>query len=253
MLKIHPSFNHFEKELHQIIEKFDTTGELFVEGKRNRIKLFKINDLTISVKSFKKPHFVNQIIYRFFRKSKAQRSFEYATKLTELYIGTPQPIAYYEEISFLGLKKSFYMCQHITDVFEYRELVQNPNIDNHEKILRQFTNFCVQMHKAGIEFKDHSPGNTLIKDNKDNTYSFYLVDLNRMNFHEVFSFEKRMKNLSRLTPKKDMVAVMSNEYAKLYNESENKVFDKLWNETQQFQERFFRKKRIKKTLKFWKK
>ncbi|MEG0917666.1 MAG: lipopolysaccharide kinase InaA family protein, partial [Myroides sp.] len=135
-----------------------------------------------------------------------------------------------------------------------RDLVQNPDLENHEEILRAFTVFCYKLHEAGVEFKDHSPGNTLIKINSDNSYSFYLVDLNRMKFHTQMSFEQRMYNLRRLTPKKEMIAIMANEYAKLYTQkSEQEIFNLLWNLTSEFQMKFHRKQKLKKQIKFWKK
>ncbi|MCY1449589.1 hypothetical protein D9M71_663390 [compost metagenome] len=135
----------------------------------------------------------------------------------------------------------------------YRELVEIPDYPDRENILRQFTKFSFELHEKGIEFIDHSPGNTLIKKNSEGTYDFFLVDLNRMEFHSQLTFEQRMHNLRRLTPLKEMVAVMSNEYAKFYEESEQKIFDTLWKYTADFQEQFYRKKRLKKKLKFWKK
>ena len=74
-----------------------------------------------------------------------------------------------------------------------------------------------------------------------------------MNFHDSMSFELRMKNLSRLTPKKEMVAIMSSEYAKISSENEDLVFATMWKFTEEFQYRFHRKMRLKKKLKFWKK
>jgi hypothetical protein len=74
-----------------------------------------------------------------------------------------------------------------------------------------------------------------------------------MKFHENIDFETRMKNLSRLTPDKEMVRVMSNEYAKMYEQNENTIFITLWGYTERFQEHYYRKKRMKKILKFWKK
>jgi hypothetical protein len=65
------------------------------------------------------------------------------------------------------------------------------------------------------------------------------------------SFEVRMKNLCRLTPKEEMVVVMSKEYSKLSGESELLIFETLWKMTADFQEQFHRKKRLKKKLKFW--
>jgi hypothetical protein len=62
-----------------------------------------------------------------------------------------------------------------------------------------------------------------------------------------------MKNLSHLTPKKEMIAVMSNEYSKLYPaQTEAEIFEKMWFYTNDFQERFAQKRCLKKTLKFWK-
>lgn len=252
MLKINPKFNHLQSEITKSIEKYNTSGELLVAGKRNSIKLFSTSEVTLNIKSFKKPHLFNQIIYGYIRKSKARRSFEYASILAEKQIGTPEPIAYQENKNIFGLKDSYYVCEHINCDLTYKELVES-NYPDGENILRQFIHFSYKLHQNGIEFKDHSPGNTLILDKKNGTYDFYLVDLNRMNFHETMSFETRMKNLSRLTPKKEMVEVMSNEYAKLSGENETLVFEAMWRFTSEFQYRFFRKKRLKKKFLFWKK
>jgi len=245
-------FRSLQKEIDTIFFDYDISGDFFVKGKRNSIKIFKVGEEIVNVKSFKIPFFINRIIYHYFRKSKARRSFEFALKLEELKIGTPQPIAYFEEYTFLGLSKSYYASRHLDCDLTYRELVETDYPDG-ENILRQFTQFTYTMHEHGIEFKDHTPGNTLIKNLGNGKYAFYLVDLNRMSFHNSMSFQARMKNLSKITPKKDMVVIMSNEYAKLYGKEEQEVFDLMWKFTQHFQYRFNRKKRIKKKIKFWKK
>ncbi|REH01111.1 lipopolysaccharide kinase InaA family protein [Flavobacterium aquicola] len=250
--KFEPSFLNKSQEIENIINKFSNTGEVFIEGKRNVIKLFEFDGMTINIKSFKIPNLINKIAYRYFRKSKARRSFEYATRLLENGIGTPQPIAYLENYNWLGLKDSYYACEHLQCDLTFRELLELSDYPDHEIILRQFTRFSYDLHQKGIEFKDHSPGNTLIKKNADGHYDFFLVDLNRMNFHEKMSFDLRMKNLCRLTPVKDMVKVMSNEYAKISGEFEDLIFETLWSKTAKFQEKFYRKKRLKKKLKFWK-
>ncbi|WCM43020.1 lipopolysaccharide kinase InaA family protein [Flavobacterium sp. CBA20B-1] len=251
---VHQIFKRYKAEIGKIIENFEITGDLFVKGSRNTIKTFQLSDLVLNIKAFKKPNLLNAFVYRFIRASKANRSYEYALKLLDKNIGTPQPIAFAEEHLGLGLGKSFYVCEHIVTEYTYRDLVQNPSLENHEEILRAFTRFCYQLHQAGVEFKDHSPGNTLIKINDDQTYSFYLVDLNRMRFHSELPFEQRMYNLRRLTPKMDMIAVMANEYAKLYTQkTETEIFELLWELTSGFQEKFHRKQRLKKRIKFWKK
>lgn len=235
-----------------LISNFQTKGVLFGDGKRNKIRLFEVEGKTINIKSFKIPNLVNKIAYKYFRKSKAKRSFEYANKLLENGIGTPEPIAYFENFDVLGIKDSYYVSEHLQCDLTYRELVEIPDYPDHDTILRQFTRFSYSLHQKGIEFMDHSPGNTLIKKMADGNYEFFLVDLNRMQFHESMPFEVRMKNLCRLTPHKEMVAVMSNEYAKISGESEELIFETIWKMTEDFQYRFHRKKRLKKKLKFWK-
>ena len=241
-----------EKKIRSFIADFCSSGKLFGNGDRNTIKLFRLNGKTINIKSFKIPNLINKIAYKYFRKSKARRSYEYATILLEKGIGTPQPVAFLENYNWIGLKDSYYVSEHLETELTFRELVEIPGYPDHENILRQFTKFSFDLHERGIEFLDHSPGNTLIKKISENQYQFFLVDLNRMNFHDAMDFDQRMKNLSRLTPKKDMIAIMSDEYSKHYTQTYALIFEKMWQATTQFQEKFARKHRLKKKLKFWK-
>jgi len=252
--KVSPLFENNTVSILDKIKTFNSSGELFGNGDRNKIKLFDLNEKRINIKSFKIPNIVNKIAYKYFRKSKAKRSFEFATILLEKNIGTPQPIAFLENFNLIGLRDSYYVSEHLVTELTYRELVEVPDYPDHDAILRQFTKFTFDLHEKGVEFLDHSPGNTLIKKASENQYEFFLVDLNRMNFHDSMSFEQRMNNFSRLTPQKGMIAIMSNEYSKFYKDkTEAEIFEKMWQATSDFQEAFAKKKRLKKKLKFWKK
>ncbi len=248
---IEEKFTTITAQLDSGIINFETTGTPFGNQDRNSLKLFKIKDKILNVKSFKIPNIINQIAYRFFRKSKAQRSFEYANELLKLEIGTPQPIAYYEFKTPLLFKQSYYISEQLECDITYRELTKDLNYPNHENILRAFTRFTYDLHEKNVNFLDHSPGNTLIKKSED-SYHFYLVDLNRMKFKPM-DFETRIKNFAKLTTHESMVKVMSDEYSKCCNEPYEKVFNLMWSSTQAFQEKYYRKKRLKKKLKFWKK
>jgi hypothetical protein len=241
----------FNDQISSFISNFDNEGLLLNNGERNVIKTKKIGGVTVNVKSFKEPNIVNKIVYRFFRKSKAQRSFEYAKKLTVLNVGTPLPLAYFEFCTLFSFKNSFYISEQIYCDLTYRELTTNFEYPDYENILRAFTKFTFNLHEKGIHFLDHSPGNTLIK-KTDNGYLFFLVDLNRMEFKPL-DFKTRIKNFSRLTIHKSMIKIMSDEYAQLFGEDYTKVFNLMWRETEDFQNRYYRKKRLKKHIKFWKK
>lgn len=243
-------FQVLEEQVFEILENFEDRGKLFGNGVRNKIKIFDLEGQEINVKSFKIPNLVNKVAYRFFRKSKAERSFEYAHQLLSRGIGTPYPIAYAEEKPGLFFNRSFYISEHLGCDLTYRKLVENSEFPEWEEILRAFTRFTFDLHEKNILFLDHSPGNTLIRLNNGD-YQFFLVDLNRMNFKNL-SFEERMKNFSRLTPKKEMIAIMASEYSRLIRKPEAEVYEKMWFFTNEFQRKFQRKKEIKKKLKFWK-
>ena len=157
-----------KKELVNIVSKFEIEGELFVKGSRNTIKLFTINGLILNIKSFKKPGFVKKIIYKYFRPSKAKRSFEYGNRLLEKGFLTPKPIGYVENFDLIGLKESYFCCEHLENSFTIGTVFMNNSFENREQILRGFTYFFYKMHESGIEFLDNSLGNTLIKFENNN-------------------------------------------------------------------------------------
>ena len=239
-------YKSFEKDIDNFIKSFDSINSqgYLIKDARNKLKIFQVKDIKINVKSFKTPNIINQIIYGFFRKSKAKRSFENANRLLNLGIKTPEPIAYYEYNFLFFFKKSYYISEHIDYNLTFREL--DTNYPKYQNILREFTRFTFDLHKKGVNFLDHSPGNTLIKI-RNNTCFFYLVDLNRMKF-ENMSFSKGIKNFSRLTNQKNIIKIMSEEYAKCVNKSYNQVFSAMWRYTKKFRRRIYLKRKFKENL-----
>jgi hypothetical protein len=245
---IHKKFSDKKEALEAIIKNFDAKTLNYDKLDRNTIKLFDLEGTILNVKSFKVPNIINKFVYRFFRKSKAQRSYEYALKLLDLGIGTPQPIAFYEFPKLLAFDKSYYISAHLDCDYTFRDLTKNFDLPDYENILRAFTRFTYKLHENNVLFLDHSPGNTLIKI-VDNGYEFFLVDLNRMQFKPLNYYE-RIQNFARLTTHKSMIKIMSDEYAKCMDKKANDVYDLMWELTDKFQEKFHRKKRLKKKLKF---
>ena len=248
-VKINPKYKAQSEALTAIILNFENSGQDYGNQDRNSLKLFELNGQTLNVKSFRIPNLVNQIAYRFFRKSKAQRSFEYGKKLQSLNIGTPQPIGYYEFKTPFLFKNSYYISHQLECDLTYRELTTDLDYPNHEAILRAFTRFTFDLHEKNIRFLDHSPGNTLIKKTAEG-YKFYLVDLNRMEFQKM-GLKTRIQNFAKLTTHKSMVKTMSDEYAKCYKANPEEVFELMWKFTQDFQERYWRRRRIKNRILFW--
>src|SRR5690625_307785 len=130
------TYKSHERELRRIIATYKETGEMIYDGSRNSLKKFRVNETKIVVKAFRAPNLINKIVYRFFRKSKAERSFLYAKKLESLGIGTPKAVAYFENRSFLIFKDSYYISEFLDSDLTYRELITYPDYPDREEILK---------------------------------------------------------------------------------------------------------------------
>jgi hypothetical protein len=210
---VHSKFLALKPKLEKALNDFSEIEDFVTKGERNVIKKVTIDGTVFNIKKFRTPGILQGLVYRFLRKSKAKRSFEYATRLISSAINTPQPVAY-SEIFSAGLKESYYISEHLDYDLDFRVLIHKPMYPNREEILKQFTRFCFKLHENQVNFLDHSPGNTLIKDRGEGQYSFYLIDLNRMRF-EPMTLDERMHNLRRLWLSKTMIRIIAIEYAKL--------------------------------------
>ncbi|WP_053975594.1 lipopolysaccharide kinase InaA family protein [Mangrovimonas xylaniphaga] len=237
--------------LEEALQRFDSSGELIGTGYRNVIKTLDINGIHCNVKSFKVPNLINKIVYNFFRKSKAQRSFEYASKLQGMGIGTPDAVAYVEHKTPLFFKESYYISKQLEYDFTIRKLIDEPMCEDYERILREFTRFTYELHEKGVHFLDHSPGNTLIKQ-VDGEFQFYLVDLNRMRF-EKMDLDMRLNNFARLSPKDYMLDIISDEYATLIGAPKEEIKEKMYFFSKKFSSGFKKKEAFKKKYFFWRK
>ena len=216
MIKIvvNPKYHKLEKFVEDIPREFIKTGEI-VYSARNIIKIYDVEGYKVNIKSFKKPLLINQLVYAVLRASKAKRSYMYALKLIERGFSTPDPIAYIERRRGLLLKYSFYISIHEDFDGMMRELRQG-TLDEKAELIKQFAWYTAKLHDNKILHIDYSPGNILYK-LVDGTYSFYLVDLNRMIFDKDISLNTACFNFRRLWGSDEMIELFVSEYAKARN------------------------------------
>jgi len=204
------NFNDFLINIQNLFQK-ESNKTLFQQ--RNTLKIVNYEQKEYVVKSFKIPHLFNQLVYKFFRDSKAQRSYLNSIKLKKLNINTPNPIGYVEFPSLFLFKESYYISSLIDYDFEIRAVFANEDFKDRENILEKFIEFSYQLHTKGIYHIDYSPGNILIK-KVEGQYRFYIIDVNRMKFLK-FNNRLRMKNLSKLTKSSKDNTLMLKYYAKI--------------------------------------
>jgi serine/threonine protein kinase len=206
--------SYMREEIIFTLKKFKNEGNLIGDEKRNIVKFFNLTKTTLNFKFFRQRSILNRHGYRLYRKSKARLSFEHAQFLISKNFHTPKPIAYIEKYDFTGLSANYYISEQLDNSTILTEILDELSFTDREKIIRQYASLMYELHNNGIEFVDNSPENFLIKRIKRD-YQIYLVDLDKMNFHDKIETKKRLKNLSKLTSDTEALAIIASEYSSL--------------------------------------
>lgn len=207
-LELNQDYIRFEEFLLNISDYF-FTNDNSIHKARNELKVILHDNLYTIVKSFKIPHLLNRIIYSFFRDSKAKKSYDYSLRLKDF---APMPIGYIEYFKYGLIYNSYFVSEEFKYDFTIREPLLDDSFEHREEVFRAFARFTLALHDNQIFHKDYSPGNILIKKEKDD-YIFKIVDVNRMGFFEL-SQKDRAKNFSKLWAHDYILEIMADEYIK---------------------------------------
>lgn len=238
---INPEYQYLEEFIRNLPDIFNVMGEV-IQNKRNVIKQLNVDSLSLNIKRFRKPIFINRIIYSFFRKTKAYRAYHNAIAVEQKGFLTPTAIAYIEEYEGGLLSNSYFVSEQITNVKEIREYFWS-EVPGNEQLFSEFAQYTAQLHGAGILHLDYSPGNILISEN-EGKYQFTLVDINRMHFEEV-DIKKGCENFSRLFKLDSTYIYLAKEYAKERNMDIQNCIKYFLFYKHRFEQRKDRKRRLK--------
>ena len=207
---------------------------------RNEIKILEFENQKLVVKAFKIPNFINKIVYTFFRGTKAKKSYENSVRISKF---VPQAVGYIEFRKFGLLSDSYFISEQFEYDFTIREVITGAEFKDRENIFRELAKFTFLLHEDGILHKDYSPGNILIKADKD-AYEFKIVDINRMEFKDL-NVDERLKNFSQLWAKDDDLKIVIDEYSALIHQDKDACFTKAAAYSQKHKDRKNFKKRLK--------
>ncbi|MBO4463067.1 MAG: hypothetical protein J5797_02605 [Prevotella sp.] len=214
-------YQHLTDTIARLPQRMDEGEGEVVYDSRNRVVRFTVDGLSLMVKRFKRVNAVQQVVYTFFRKTKAERAFLFASEFLKRGIDTPQPVAYMEERHH-GLFTTGYFVSLETPGTEtsllLREVQDYPR-DLAEAVARQ----VVLMHSKGILHGDLNLSNFLVKPTPDlspregrTAYSFTMIDTNRSHFCDGYPSDSEcLKNMVRLTHRRDLYEDLVRRYALL--------------------------------------
>ncbi len=210
-IKINPQFQELSSYIENLPKTFDKEGETIYSG-RNQIKVQEVNGLRLNVKRFSiPPYFFNRIIYVLFRETKAERSYNFALKLSSMEIDSPTPIGYYLHKNGVLLSHCYLITLQEEDVYTLRDIDKVKESVSCETILAEFGRYTATLHQKGIFHYDYSLGNILFRI-VDGKPKFTLVDINRMVFHKP-TYESCCRNFQRLAMTPEQFSTIVEKYA----------------------------------------
>lgn len=213
------SLKDFARELPRI---FDREGEVIHNG-RNVIKKIRRDGSTLVVKNFAGMYFFNRLAYSLFRKSKAERSYQYSAVLNEKGIKTPPHVGWVDCYSGGLLTRSYFVSVYypyrtLDEMIKYYEVFHPPFKAG---LIKHLAGFVHKLHSKGIYHEDLSPGNILVIRTLKG-FDFALVDLNRIKFHPI-SHAAALKNFSTLVLPPDDTDMLIREYCKYNGQDADKA------------------------------
>ncbi|MFA6831440.1 MAG: hypothetical protein WCR36_04115, partial [Bacteroidaceae bacterium] len=109
-LLINPKYISLRSFIDKVPDIFydKTTGERLY-WKRNQVKRYEIDGISLVVKSFKRPNIIQKLAYTFWRPSKAKRAFLFAKKFRDLQINTPEEIACIETFKYGLIDRTYFV------------------------------------------------------------------------------------------------------------------------------------------------
>lgn len=217
-IAISPKYSGLASLVKQIADGGVPYDAKLIYQARNRVYTLSRGGIDLNIKAFRNPRFLNAYVYGTLRKSKARRSYEYASRLLKLGIGTPEPMAYIENYDDGKLLQSYYISLQVKGqtVRDWEKLPDS------QPLIDALGAEMVRLHRAGVYHKDFSPGNILYTIDPEGRYQFYHIDLNRMEFG-VISSGILMRNFRAIHLDPRQTERLARAYARAAGADEDKI------------------------------
>ena len=178
-IHVNTATEHLRDFTQRLPELFDREGEVLHTG-RNTIKAFEVEGERLAVKRFKRPNLLRAVIYTFFRRSKARRSYEHAVRLRALGVDSPEPVAWSEYRRHGLLCDSYYVsrCSDYTPLSQTTAHFPAAGTLPARRLRPLRRAAPRERHRApGLQPRQHP-----LEPHPPPAYRFQLIDINRMHF-----------------------------------------------------------------------
>lgn len=196
-------------------------GEV-VYAKRNEVRRMEHQGRVFIVKRYKKVNAIQQLIYTFFRKTKAARAYLFAQEFRRRGVPTPREIAYLETTPHGLFTIGYFVCEECLWREAALDLREREDFDR--ELGRAVMQHTVEMHRKGVLHGDLNLTNYLYEKitegrgqkAEEGTYRFVMIDTNRSHFTKGMPSDAQcLKNLVRITHRRDLYEYLIRQYADL--------------------------------------
>lgn len=226
----HPAFKdniRVRTFIEQLPRLFDSEGKVLFTG-RNSIKSYTLDPTDeilreVVVKRYKRPRFIQRLVYSFFRPTKAARAFRNAAELSRRGISTPCGIAYIEQKKYGIFTYGYFITSYNGAPPIAERLNDLPEFDR--RLAADFAAFTAALHEKGILHHDLNSTNVRYHPCNDK-YDFSVIDINRMKIYPAGTLPDRaacMENLTRFTGRMDLFEYVARCYIRARSWEENEL------------------------------
>jgi len=168
-----------------------------VRDARNLLNRVSVGETDVWLKRFRAAHAVDAAVYAF-RAGKCVQSWNKSFALIACGFDVPKPL--------LGLRRrgvgqgavGLFGSQHVESTPLRSFLSESHPEEDMMTLMRQLGVFVARLHDHGFRHRDLRRGNVLVQKSSDDSYRFFLVDVNRLQRYESLNWIQRIRELERL-------------------------------------------------------
>lgn len=244
-IKINPAYDSLKDYIVALPSLFEEEGATIYSGRNTIKRLLAPNGEILVVKRFGRLSLFRRLIYSTIARSKARRAFENGNSFLSLGFDTPQPVAYIEIYS-RGLLKDAYFVSLKSDYSPmFEALVESERFDN--ELADDVAMLMAQLHAAGAIHGDPNLNNILYHRDDDGRVKMTLIDTNRSRFGNRLSTRRCLRNLMRVSHRRDLMRQIVGRYATLRGLDPVKTVERVYG----MLDRFERNRALRHKVKDW--
>lgn len=209
-LTINPAYSALGDWLSCLPDDFGR-GALIYRG-RNELRRFTAPEGTdLVVKRFGRLPLFRRVIYSTVVRSKARRAFDFGNRYLELGIDTPTPVASIELYDGGVLADAYFVSLYSADEPLFGPLVEAERFDS--ALAGEVARFMAELHAKGALHRDPNLKNILYRRENDGSVRMSLIDTNRSVFKRRIGKRAALKNLMRVSHRRDLMRQIVGRYA----------------------------------------